>query len=560
MGVPVNRTIRIAILAMGGEGGGVLAGWIVETAEANGWIAQQTSIPGVAQRTGATNYYVELFPLTSGVGPRGSDTRHAEAGRADQGSPTCSSEGVGLRNGLSPTSERKPVMALSPMPGEVDIVLASELMEACRAIQRGIVTPDRTALVTSTGRVFAMTERLVPGDGRADETVFLEAARLAAHRLVTCDMGAAAEATGSVISAVMLGALAASRALPFDRAHFESAIERSGVGVSASKRGFARGFDDALAKPTASPEPLVPQPKAAAAPVRQSPFTIALTEAGTAYAEPLRPITQEAVRRLTDYQDATYARLYLDRLAPVAVVDREHGDGSQRLLTEVARYLALGMAYEDTIRVAELKIRSQRFARVAAEVKVEDGQALRVAEFLHPRLQEIAETVPAWLGRFLSRNLLARRIVGRFTREGRIVETTSLRGFLLMYAVASLKPRRRSSMRYTREQASIEAWLQLIAETAPKDYALATEIAECRNLVKGYGDTHDRGTAKYARILGLVPTLSGHTDPARHVALLRKAALADDDPATLETAIERLGLSPRPASEAKTGEQGRGAP
>src|SRR5262245_57945213 len=124
------RAIRIAILAMGGEGGGVLAGWIGDVAEANGWIAQQTSIPGVAQRTGATNYYIELFPK------------------------------AGLMNG------RGPVMALSPMPGDVDIVIASELMEAGRAIQRGIVTPDRTTLVTSTGRVYAMSERLAPGDGR----------------------------------------------------------------------------------------------------------------------------------------------------------------------------------------------------------------------------------------------------------------------------------------------------------------------------------------------------------------------------------------------------------
>ena len=54
--------IKIAILAMGGEGGGVLADWIVDLGEANGYFAQTTSVPGVAQRTGATIYYVELFP------------------------------------------------------------------------------------------------------------------------------------------------------------------------------------------------------------------------------------------------------------------------------------------------------------------------------------------------------------------------------------------------------------------------------------------------------------------------------------------------------------------
>ena len=55
--------ITLAIMAMGGEGGGVLADWLVDLAEHNGYLAQTTSVPGVAQRTGATIYYLEMFPL-----------------------------------------------------------------------------------------------------------------------------------------------------------------------------------------------------------------------------------------------------------------------------------------------------------------------------------------------------------------------------------------------------------------------------------------------------------------------------------------------------------------
>src|SRR5271169_3643255 len=98
------KAITIAILAMGGEGGGVLADWIVDLAEYNDYYAQATSVPGVAQRTGATIYYVEIFPEA--------------AARA---------------------AGKQPVLALAPVPGDVDIVLASELMEAGRAIQRGLV-------------------------------------------------------------------------------------------------------------------------------------------------------------------------------------------------------------------------------------------------------------------------------------------------------------------------------------------------------------------------------------------------------------------------------------
>ncbi len=67
-GGPSERPISIAIVAMGGQGGGVLTDWIVALAEGQGWIAQSTSVPGVAQRTGATIYYIEMMP--AGLGGR----------------------------------------------------------------------------------------------------------------------------------------------------------------------------------------------------------------------------------------------------------------------------------------------------------------------------------------------------------------------------------------------------------------------------------------------------------------------------------------------------------
>jgi len=144
-----NRSINIAVFAMGGEGGGVLAEWIVDLAERGGYIVQTTSVPGVAQRTGATNYYLELFPRAAAT-----------------------------------AAGKQPVLALIPMPGDVDIMIASELMEAGRAIQREFVTPDRTTLITSTHRVYAMTEKIALADGRVSETALLEGCEAAAKRLV----------------------------------------------------------------------------------------------------------------------------------------------------------------------------------------------------------------------------------------------------------------------------------------------------------------------------------------------------------------------------------------
>ncbi len=201
------KAITIAILAMGGEGGGVLADWLVDLAESAGYRAQTTSVPGVAQRTGATIYYLEIFP--------------EEAVRV---------------------AGKEPVLALMPVPGELDIVLASELMEAGRAIQRGLVTPDRTTLIASTNRVYSMTEKIAITDGRVDSAKVIEASGAAAKIFVHDDFARMAESARSVISSSLFGALAGTGALPFRREQFEDAIRKGGVGVDNSLAAFAAGF------------------------------------------------------------------------------------------------------------------------------------------------------------------------------------------------------------------------------------------------------------------------------------------------------------------------------
>ena len=175
------------------------------------------------------------------------------------------------------------------------------------------------------------------------------------------------------------------------------------------------------------------------------------------------------------------------------------------------------MAYEDTIRVAELKIRATRFERVAQEVQAEGRP--------DPRDRRVHASAPAGDRRNRARRARqdaapprpAAQLVERLTSNGRVVKTTSISGFLQLYAVASLKPWRRKSLRYAAEQAHLDGWLKLVEATAAKDYALALELVECRNLVKGYGDTHERGKANYTPHR-LHARQGGRTAPARQDA------------------------------------------
>jgi indolepyruvate ferredoxin oxidoreductase beta subunit len=339
-GVAAARSINIAILAMGGEGGGVLADWIVDLAENSGYLAQTTSVPGVAQRTGSTIYYVELFP--------------EEAARA---------------------TGKDPVLALMPVPGEVDVVIASELMEAGRAITRGLVTPDRTTLIASTNRVYSMTEKIAMGDGRADEGTFLRAGGDSARVFIHRDFAAMAEANRSVISATLFGALAGSGTLPFQRQQFEAAIDRSGIAVASSLKAFAAGFDAA-----GSSQAITVETAGKATPKPGPALATLATRITSNFPVASHAILFAGIERLADYQDVAYASTYLDQVEAIRSLVQSPDRQDSALLSETARYLALWMSYEDAIRVADLKTRRTRFERVQADARVSTDQVLQINE------------------------------------------------------------------------------------------------------------------------------------------------------------------------------------
>ena len=485
--------IRLSINALGGQGGGVLADWIVGLGEAEGWVVQATSVPGVAQRTGATVYYLELCPPD----PAG----------------------------------RTPVQGLMPVPGDVDIVIASELMEAGRAIARGLVTPDRTTLIASSHRIFAIAEKSAMGDGIASPAKVLEACRTSSRKLVLADLDALAERNHSVISAALFGALAGSGALPFPRSAFEDAIQRGGVGVDSSLRTFSTAFDLAVTPVTEAVE---------ATPARSSGGLSALRRiVAERLPEPVCAIATLGIERLTDYQDTAYAAQYLDRVAAVADAERQLG-GDGTLTREAARYLALWMAYEDVIRVADLKTRGTRLARVLTEARGKPDQIVHVTEYMHPRFEELCDTLPHWLGsRFIASDR-ARRLITPLLERDRTITTSSIGGFLLLHLIARLRRWRRGTYRFAIEQERIEAWLATALNAARTDLALGTEIIRCQRLVKGYGDTHARGIHNFAAIMRMLPALVGRSGGAGTVRVLREAALKDDEGRALAKALDSL--------------------
>ena len=496
-----ERPICVAVMAMGGQGGGVLSDWIVELAESQGWHAQSTSVPGVAQRTGATIYYVEMLP---------------------------------------PKGGRAPILSLMPAQGEVDVVLASELMEAGRSILRGLVTPDRTTLIASTHRMYSVAEKEKPGDATADPAVVVDAAGVAAKRTIAFDMEALANKNNSHISACLFGTLAASGALPFGRETFEAIIKAGGRGIEPSLNAFRAAYDQA--KQPAAPRPTLTRPTKRFAPLPASAGRLdldTLLARIREFPEPLHNITFAGVKHLTDFQDPAYAGEYLDRVAKIYELDRAHGGAAKAyaLTAAAAKYIAVAMTYDDVIRVADLKTRSNRFERVKRENSVGEGQIVYTTEYMHPRLEEVAGTMPAPLGRWFEANPT---LFGWAFRKGRRVRSGTIHWFLMLYVLAAFKPIRRTTLRHKREIAHLERWLSVASARVAENYDLAVEVLNARRLVKGYSDTHARGESKFDRIIAAVPLLAPRTDGADWMRRLRDAALMDENGIALDGALKTI--------------------
>lgn len=500
-----DEPTRLLIAAMGGEGGGVLAGWITQAALAEGLWVQRTSVPGVAQRTGATTYYLEFLPRRDGAA--------------------------------------QPVMALNPSPGRVDVLVATELLEAARMVQAGYVTPERTCLIGATHRVFTVDEKSAMADGRLDDAALIAQCRGFARRAVLEDLGAIAAAQGCHLNAVLMGAIVGAGVLPIGAGSCRAAIRSGARAVEANLRGFEAGLAHVAAPPAAAPH----DPASADGAAEPAVTGFLPPEAGE--------LAAEGVRRLTDFQDARYAETYLAHLRALAA----HPAADAAALAAVARHLAIRMSYEDTFRVAQLKLRESRLDKVRGEARARPGDLVDVTEYLKPGPEEIFGMFPPRLGGWFMQLCERRGWQGKSIPMK--VRTTRFSGFIRLRALGALRRWRPRSLRHAQEMAWVAQWLDRITRALERDPKAAIEIAECARLVRGYGATLKRGLRNWELIDArlIAPGLAGDyatSHFADAVLQARLAALKDPDGTALDNMIAAfeatIGRDPAPGRALET--------
>ena len=500
-----QRPITILVCALGGEGGGVLSEWLFAAATLAGHSAQSTSIPGVAQRTGATTYYIEVFPRPD-----------AELGG------------------------RQPVFCLNPVPGAIDLLVSSELLETVRQVGLGMASADRTTIVSSSARALTVAEKMQLGDGRLDDAALQATLQQHGRRVEVLDLALLAREASTVVSAVLLGAIAASGVLPMRRDAYEQAIRAGGKGVDASLRGFAAAFAAVQARQVAD--------AAVAARASEPPLPPVLA---SAFPAPVHRFLALGHAKLLDYQDAAYAALYVERLARVRDAERA-GDPSAATgfaaTRETARWLALWMAFDDIVQVAALKLRRSRSERVRREVAAREDEIVKLFDHFKPGVPEFAALLPAPLAQRLSAWDARRQARGLAPWALPLkLGTHGVRGVLALRFVASLKRQRRRGSRFAVEQALIERWLAALERGLREDAALGREIADCGRLIKGYGSTNERGKHNLLHVIDhLAVGPKPVAERAAAIRAAREAALADEGGLALDRTLVAHGAPTRP--------------
>lgn len=469
------KTVLIA--AIGGQGGNILAEWIFAAANQAGHLAQSVSLPGLAQRGGATSQYLEIALA---------------------------------QNGTLPSN---PVFCQVPVQGQVDVLLAQELLEMGRMLERGFASPEAT-IVSSTHRDYAVLEKMPMGGAVADSEALLAAGQQLGRVFVPVDVPRLLREQGLnplTGNAVLLGALAATSALPIAPDHYTAAISQLGLAPEANLKAFHAGMafvqtgghQPAQRALAAEPDPIAA--RAALLPAAlQSGYRELAAPLAARYGEGLGRTLAEALYQLADYQDLDHARRYLDLVD--GLWQRElalASSRSNRALTHAfARHLATLMTYEDAIRVAEFKTRPGRFARIQRDYQIGEDQVYQLVDYLKPDAEEVYGLFPAGLVDRLEP--LLHRISYKGDGTPRYLEQTPRTNTVFGYAtfrfLRTFKRWRPRSWRSRHERAFQDYYVNQVYRFLDLDYDLALLVAPVGQMVRGYGAVRRRTFAS-ARFL-----------------------------------------------------------
>lgn len=465
-----NEIVKILIPAVGGQGGGVLTEWLYQSFLIEGYEVQTVSLPGLAQRTGSTVYYIEAYK--------------------------------------SDNSGKKIIFSQHPVPGEIDIILAQEFLELGRILEQGFGSKN-TKIVSSTHRVYSTLEKLPVSSGIFSDEKLKAIATEFSCEFIGVDAIKVAENNEMnelAVNAILLGVLSQSKFLPFEISTFTKSIEVAGIAAEMNLKAFYIGCNlnlkDRKIESLEGKDLFDKIVNSIGVKVKESDKKILQNLVVNKFPNHLKELILEAIIRLYDYQDIGYSKEYIKIIDDIYMLDKNNPDNDLKLTEIVIRNLALLMSYEDGIRVAELKIRSSRFKKIKEDMSITENQIFRVTDYLKPDAEEIYGLLP---------NIIVEPALKLFsnpnseeknkTMFGQKPETTSFLGFFRLLLLSKFKFLRKYSYRYKKEHANIKKYLVYIKKYSVIDYELGCLVAKSGSIIKGYGKVRRRTINTFHRSL-----------------------------------------------------------
>ena len=262
--------------------------------------------------------------------------------------------------------------------GRANLVVGLDTLGVVNAVNADRMSPERTVVVADstlqpTAEVVRHVNLLLPGKSALQRAID---AHSRASENLWVEAGHTSEALfgdQALTNIFMIGIAYQAGLLPMAAESIEAAIRLNGVAVEKNLQAFRYGrlFQADPARVTR----LLGEPVLSADEVRERQLAILGADAA-AYAEMherCRDMGEESRRllglriaELIRYQDAAYARKYVDAVVAVWEKERALGTGSEALTQAAARYLHKLMAYKDEYEVARLLLKGEWAERVRA--------------------------------------------------------------------------------------------------------------------------------------------------------------------------------------------------
>ncbi|HJV84988.1 MAG TPA: DUF6537 domain-containing protein [Noviherbaspirillum sp.] len=463
-----NRTRRILIGTVGGQGGGVLSAWLVRGLINHGWDAISIGLLGLSQRAGTVTYYCEA----------------------------------------APKSEQRRVNSVFAMAGDVDLLIGQELLELGRLVQSGYAAQD-CVIIGNTYRYLTTLEKMPSEDGIFGSTNIVNAVnRIAPQRnfLVHAQEVVSTNQLPALTSnAFLLGAAVGSPVFSLPPEPFLEAIRADQVAVETNSKAFLLGYemarDGRLAR--LAEEERLRISGAVAAPAKTA--TQLVFQPGPQFLGLLQRASDNAAAHdtlvsignlLEVYQNADYADEFARKVTQCEQAFQQNVPGHAAGLFEpLCLNLANWMAYEDTMRVAQIKSSPDRFARLASEFRNAKG-IVEVRDYMVPDLEQFLDALPPALERlFRKPSDDAKREHASSIKFPVRLRSNGVIGYWSLRLLAAFRWTRPFSSRHVRETKAMQQWLDAIAAAAREDVRIALVLAEAGRIVKGYGWTRKKAMA-----------------------------------------------------------------